>query len=417
MQAGFSQAPILPEGEVSLAGYGKDMPRHYTHVLDAPQARAVALSSDETAVVLVAADFLTPTDRLSVATRLHALPKLPHGVPIVLHGQHTHSGPGNYWNNPIAQRVAGPFRPSHFDFLARRFARVAAQAWEARQPARVGFAQDTLSGLQENRRRADGPIDETISVFAFRTPRGKPLGAMVNFAGHPVIVAEGDFHALSADFPGRVSAMIEEEYPVCLYLNGAVGGLSIWFPDDPIPVEEHLKKVSEPIARRAEELLGQCSSKKEPIAFSRQKVSLPHFAPEPLPPNYIWWDFLLAPLVATWTRLARSGYGEPRETVVSALRLGGAALVFHPSDFGVGAGLGTRAAGKACGLAAVPVGHSDDWAGYIHPISEMLIKPVKKEGMDYRYMTIYENLMGIHGRGAYEHFRQAEKKALAEVAG
>ena len=156
MKAGFSKVSILPKKTGSLAGYTNKMPRFFTHVHDEPFARGLALEDDGRGVIVISADILTPTDRLAQATKLAVRGRVPAGVDIVLHGTHTHSGPGNYWSHPVAKRFAGPFWPEAFDFLARRFADLAESAWRAREPVRVGFGQDALSGLQENRRRADG---------------------------------------------------------------------------------------------------------------------------------------------------------------------------------------------------------------------------------------------------------------------
>lgn len=417
MQAGFSKVSLLPPFTASLAGYGDRMPRHFSHVLDDPQARALALEDGETRVVVVAAEFLTPTDRLADATRMKAAPRLPRGVEIVIHGTHTHSSMGNYWDHPIAVRVCGPYRPEAFDFLASRFADAAVAAWENRQAARVAFDQDadSLARLQENRRRADGPIDPVLSTLSFVDDKGKPLGAIVHFAGHPVVVAERDFYAVSGDYPGRICRRLEEHYPFCLMLNGAVGGLSIWFPDKPIDVHDHLRRVSEPIVEKSEALLSGRKAKPATIAFSRQTVEMPPNGSRPFPPGFWWWSPVLAPAVWYWNRLANKGYENPRTTSVSALRIGEAAFVFHPSDFGVGGGLLTRDKGRARGLAAIPVGHSDDYLGYVHPEPEMLIPP--KPGKDFRYLTIYENLMGFYGRGAYERFSGGETRALHAVVG
>jgi hypothetical protein len=332
----------------------------------------------------------------------------------VLHGHHTHSGPGNYWSHPVAKKFMGPFKQEVFDFLARRFADVAVWAWRALDNARVGFAQEDLDGLQENRRRADGPLDPTLSALGFYSPEGTPRGAIVSFSGHPVIVAERDFFAASGDFPAAVRARVEREFPICLFVNGSVGGLSIWFPENPIPVKDHLAKVADPIAGAALKIMRGAQPEDVTVGFSRQIFPMPPISAQPFPPNYAWWTPLVSPLVSYWNRQAKKGFFEPRETTVSCLRVGQAAFVFHPSDFGVGAGLRTRESGKQLGLRAIPISHCDDYTGYIHPEEEMLIHP--KPEKEYRSMTIYENAMGFHGRGAYARFEDAEKKALSEVA-
>jgi hypothetical protein len=66
------------------------------------------------------------------------------------------------------------------------------------------------------------------------------------------------------------------------------------------------------------------------------------------------------------------------------------------------------------GLRALPVCHTDDYAGYIQPRDEMLRVPLARD--PYRFFTLYENLMGFHGRGAAEAFANAEDEVLRAVA-
>ncbi|MCZ7586628.1 MAG: hypothetical protein M5R36_26660 [Deltaproteobacteria bacterium] len=414
MKAGFAKIPILPEGPTSLAGYAERMPRHYTQVLDPVYARAAAFSEDQHGVVVISADFLTPQERLTQAMRLHLVGRLPAGVDVVLHATHTHSAPGNFWSHPIAKKFAGPFKQETFDFLARRFADVAEWAWKNRDHVRVGFAQEQLPGLQGEPPPRGRPDRRDADERRFFSPDGRPVGAMVQYAGHPVIVSENEFFAVSADYPGRVAEAIEKEFPTCLFLNGAVGGLSIWFPKERIPVSDHLKKVATPIAEGLAKQLTAMKPERGKLAFSRRHAELPDVGAQPFPPDYAWWTPAAMPAVSVWNHFVGKGFFKPRRSPVSAVRLGEAAFVFHPSDFGVGGGLRTRENARAVGLNGSPVGHTDDYAGYIHPEEEMLIPP-KAEG-EYRYMTIYENLMGFHGRGAYALFEKAEKEALADIA-
>ncbi|MCB9477856.1 MAG: neutral/alkaline non-lysosomal ceramidase N-terminal domain-containing protein [Deltaproteobacteria bacterium] len=420
MQAGFSKVSILPDQPTSLAGYGTSEPRIFDHVRDEIHSRAMAVSDGDTGVVWVQGDYLTPTERLAIAVRVRARKLgLPSTVDIVLHAQHTHSSIGNFWNHPIAQKVCGPFRPEVFDFLAGRLAEAAVKAWEARQPAKMAVTQVDLPGLMTNRRRRDGPLDEMLTVMRFDTAKGKPLAAIVHFTGHPVIVSERDFTAVSADFPGRVMAALEKEYPTTIYIDGAVGGLSPIWPAPEMDVDVHLSAMAEPIIAAAGPLIDGLKTRKEPVAFSRQTAVLPPPAAHPMPDAWAALEIPLKPVLAWWVKLGQQGRLNVRRTDVTALRLGETALVGQPSDFGVGCGLQTRKAGKPVHLTALPCSHCDDYVGYMHPEAEMRIKPIKGDGFDegFRYMTIYENLMSFYGRKAYVKIADAERRALHAVAG
>jgi hypothetical protein len=417
MKAGFSSVALLPP-RASLAGVADDrMPRWYTSVRDEPRARAVALEDGRTRVVLVVAGLMTFPAALTAAVRARLSARLADPPDLVLHADHTHSGAGNYWRHILATRFAGPFLQENEDFLAGRLAAVAAAAWEARVPAMVRSAHGEAPGLQRHRRRPDGPLDPGLSVVAFHDASGRPLGALAHFTAHPRIVAESRdaFHAASGDWPGSLAARLERDVPVAAVLNGALGAIDPVMPDPPYDADPALRAFVDPLESAARDLLGRATPEEPVLAFARAVARLGPLRSRPFPPGFAWWTPLAWPLARLWDVLARRGLPHPEEAPVSALRVGGTALVFHPSDLGVACGLSIRERGRALGLAALPVCHTDDYAGYVQPRDEMLRVPLPRD--PYRFFTIYENLMGFHGRGAAEAFAVAEDAVLRAVAG
>lgn len=416
MHAGFARGPLLPP-RASLAGVAdRRMPRWYTDVLDAPQARALALSSDACAAVLVSGGFLTCPRALRGAVLARLEGRVPARVQVVLHGDHTHSGPGNYWNHRVAKRFMGPYDPEALAALAERLAAVIIAAWGARVPARVAAAQADLPGLQVNRKRPDGPLDPVLTALRFVTNDGAPLGALVHFTAHPRIAAGSrDFTSASGDWPAAVSARLEPEHGPTLVVNGALGSIDPIMPTPPFGAQSAIQAVAMPIAGTARGLLHDAADDGPVLAFARRDVTLAAFRAHPFPPGFAWWTPLAAPAVRVWDRLIRKGTPNPQVVPVSALRIGRTALVFHPSDYGVEAGLATRVLGLRLGLRALPCSHADDYAGYVHTGDEMLMPADPRE--PYRFFTVYENLMGFHGRGAYDKFAKAERAALEAVAG
>jgi hypothetical protein len=415
MRAGFATTPILPP-RTSLAGVAdRRMPRWYTSVLDEPRARAMALSTDHCEAVLVSGGFLTcpPALRQAVLTRLEG--RLPVDVEVVLHGDHTHSGPGNYWRHRVAHRFMGPFVPETLSWLAGRLADVILAAWEARTEATLRTAQVDLPGLQVNRKRPDGPLDPALTALFLTTPDGRPLGSLVHFTAHPRIAAESrDFHAASGDWPARVSTTLEPEAGPTLVVNGALGSLDPVMPPPPFDAGPALQAFAAPLVEAVRALQARALPDEPVLAFARREVALTRFHAEPFPPGHAWWTPLAAPAVRLWDRLIRHGIPTPQRVPVSALRLGRTALVFHPSDYGVEAGLVTREVGRGLGLRALPCSHADDYAGYVHMPDEMDRPAVRRD--PYAFFTVYENLMGFHGRGAYEPFALAERAVLEAVA-
>lgn len=415
MDAGFSEVPLLPP-RASLAGVADGrMPRFYTSVRDEPAARAVALDDGTTRVVLVTAGLLTFPGAFARAVRDAVRADLPDGVAVALHADHTHSGPGNYWDHPLAHRFLGPFLPEVRDFLVDRLARAIRTAWAARAAATLRVGHADVPGVTRNRRRADGPVDPRLTVLAFHRGDGAPAGLLVHFAAHPRIVAESTaFHAASGDWPATVCRALGAGFPWVGVVNGALGAIDPVFPDGAYDPEPVIGAFAGPVAAGARAALADAAEVAPLLAFARRWAPVGGFHAMPFPPGFAWWTPLAWPAVRVWDRLARMRMPDADRAPVSALRIGPVALVLHPSDLGVGCGLRTRALGRELGLDALPVSHADDYAGYVHPRDEMLRVPERRD--PYRFFTIYENLMGFHGRDAADAFAVAEREALAAVA-
>jgi hypothetical protein len=69
-------------------------------------------------------------------------------------------------------------------------------------------------------------------VLRLESLRGKPIAHAVNFAAHPTLLP-AKLMKLSADYPGAVAELVENETKVpCLFLQGAAGDLSPAAPAD-----------------------------------------------------------------------------------------------------------------------------------------------------------------------------------------
>ncbi len=87
------------------------------------------------------------------------------------------------------------------------------------------------------------PIDRTVYALKFETPDEKPLAFFINYPVHCCVLhtcqySEGKLR-ISGDIAGRVSALIEKEYPgaVALWCSGAAGDINpilqneVFYPD------------------------------------------------------------------------------------------------------------------------------------------------------------------------------------------
>ena len=203
------------------------------------QVKALACEMGQRRGLLVVFDLCAITMRhvsliktaIGEATGLHA-------GEIIVQATHSHSAP---FLEDLDQK-AHPF----FDLVRHRAAEVAADAWSARRPARVGHAMTHIVGIAFNTRvpMPDGgvkftrdyreglasgrPVDPRLNVIRFDDARtDEPIAAWVRVAAHPACVI---FNApVSAEFPGymteRLSQTVIGGAPV-LFSLGACGDVN-----------------------------------------------------------------------------------------------------------------------------------------------------------------------------------------------
>ncbi len=218
--AGFGCVEITPDNMgFPLLGYGTR--EHGTRVgnsegiHDRLWARAFVVRQGESAWALCMLDMLgVDTEVLSeVRRRASRLTGLAPEA-ILIAAIHTHSAPsaldaGN-WNRPLAERVAD----------------AVVQAWASLEPARVAAGAGSLYAYSINRRWLDRPIDPGVGVLRFDNVAGKPLGTVVNFGLHAVVLG-GDNLQISADYVGYMRCEVEQAVGgICIFCNGGAGDVN-----------------------------------------------------------------------------------------------------------------------------------------------------------------------------------------------
>ncbi len=133
-----------------------------------------------------------------------------------------------------------PIDQRWLDEMSQRVAAAVKLAAENLQPAVLRLGGSLVTGVSRYRRpdarptdyagrlgsvQIDaGPIDPELWVLYVESSDGCPLGALVNFACHPVCVQT--MPMVSADYPGVAMGAIEAEYGgefVAMFANGATG--------------------------------------------------------------------------------------------------------------------------------------------------------------------------------------------------
>lgn len=220
MRAGFGKAEITPPLGVELAGYGYYLHRTADRITDPLFVRAAAFEQAGERYVLASCDCLGLSRKIvrDVETALWRDCGLPSGH-IVLVSVHTHTGPAMKYHGGC-----GEVDPAYVDTVAGRIASACRDAVNDldevtglrfyREPIRQAWAY--------NRACAENPVDGTTRFFVLDRRDAPPM-ALASYACHAV--CQGNVRGVSADYPGRVCAKLEEKGLRAMYLNGLCGDI------------------------------------------------------------------------------------------------------------------------------------------------------------------------------------------------
>lgn len=354
LRVGWAKVDLTPSFACPLAGFGKRRGAHAIGVHDPLYARALILQSGGEKIALVSVDLVLITQALrdAVAQRLAPLQL----TALLLSATHTHSGIGGYWNNALAEVTAmGEYQERIFRFLRERIVQAVQEAEQKTRPARIGMGSVAVAGLNRNRQQRGGPVDPELGVIRIDSATGQPLAALVNFSAHATVLGPQNL-LLSADYPGVLTATLEERVPIALFAAGASGNLS---PRSPRGKDryERATTLGHTLAQHAQAVLTQIVTKEDVALASRtQEVRLTNatsrgFLPFPL--------FVLAdPLLRFFT---------PSTTVIQAIRINDLVLSAWPGEVDVALGLQLKEWARHTGgyQTVWVVSLANDYIGYI----------------------------------------------------
>lgn len=149
-KADITPPPGMPLGGYSMwANYGKGFrTRLY--------ARVIYLKPESgRAVALVQCDLLTGSILLNHRVAEIIAKETDIGIDgLLIAGTHTHSGPGNYFENNFyndhASNAAG-FDPEYFDYLSGQIAHAVIRAYQEKRPARIATGKTQIWNVTRNR--------------------------------------------------------------------------------------------------------------------------------------------------------------------------------------------------------------------------------------------------------------------------
>lgn len=216
--AGAARIDITPPPGIDLTGFiARANPS--IGVRDPLYARALVLHRGHRDAVIVTCDILGFSTELRDAVRARvSLATGIAGPAILLAASHTHGGPATQF-----LQDCGTPDPAYLDELTRRLTSVVAQAVAVQKPVSVAAGRTEARDGVHNRRRPGDVTDPAVELLRFDNAQGQTVATLVNFSCHPTSLYF-DNREFSADYPGLVSARLEEATGgVALFLMGAIG--------------------------------------------------------------------------------------------------------------------------------------------------------------------------------------------------
>jgi len=278
VRAGFGKVdvspPPNPEGrlDVPILGFWYERAKAYREIHDPLHARAVVFECGDEAAVLVSVDMIGDGIGFGAQARERIMDQF--GLPasrVMIACTHPHTTP------ETIGLCGAPIAPAYREQLVAGIVQAVGTAMEGLQAARLRAGAVMVEGVTVNRRaqwfeRADPAalasltpeqkarcldFDKEVRVLLAEDEHGRPLGAVVNFAGHPVAVQTQPF--ISADYVGCAMAKLERALAgaICLFTNAAAGDVNPARKDGFKDIEwtaDRLVESALNAARRADEL-------------------------------------------------------------------------------------------------------------------------------------------------------------------
>jgi len=227
LRAGSAKVGITPPFGTQMGGY---FDRHDitqgTH--DELGCRGIYMSDGRQGVLLLSVDLLYVDAHLveKIRARISGVTGVDEEA-VMVFATHTHSGPEGH--SQIAQLMGFIHNPALEEFLVERISSCGIMAVSGSRYARLGFESVKVEDMNVNRQKEGGPVDPDMQVLSLEDLEGEPIGGLVNFTAHPVIMGSDNL-LFSSEYPGRAMRVLEEALgggSVYLFANGACGDVTI----------------------------------------------------------------------------------------------------------------------------------------------------------------------------------------------
>ena len=238
MLSGFANDDITPPLGANVIGTLIERPSKT--ILDPLSVNAVVFDDGIKQIGIIQLDILSI--RWSQVNDIRRSIESEYGFPgqnVMICASHNHAGPAVSRAGWV-QRDEG-----YIQYMIKKSVDTFGRALSSCKPCKIGHDSCLIFDLAYNRRivlddgtvktnttlkdpgamYVEGPVDLSLSVICAQAADGSYIGAIVNFAIHPVHHSHES--VFSAGFPGILARLLKEHgVPITLFLNGACGNVS-----------------------------------------------------------------------------------------------------------------------------------------------------------------------------------------------
>jgi neutral ceramidase len=276
LRAAAGAVDLKPTVGARLTGYALRLePSIGVH--DPLMAKLLLLDDGHTKLLWIACDLIgfSPDDDAELRGLVSSRLSIPPSH-VLVSCTHTHSGPSSMPFRGTLAQVDRAWLNQTFDAIADRAASLRPQ------PAGFSHAIVNLPGIGYNRQDKAHPIDERLVVARFTDDSGLTFATLVNYATHPVVLAEQNL-LFSADFCGYATRFIEQQLGgVAMFVQGAAGDVNPFIFRDH-PREAGTFAVAEQMGRTMADATVACAMRAGDasggIAATERRVELPLATP------------------------------------------------------------------------------------------------------------------------------------------
>ncbi len=261
MRIGFNKEDITPPLGAELAGYGYYLERRATHVIDRLYARALALEENGEEYLLVCADVLGLSR--TVVDQVQSAMQEKFGIPsnhIMIVSIHTHTAAPFVYHEGC-----GALTPDYIKTGTPAIVRACEKAIDdLANVTDIGFRMSSIPAHTYNRTLKNGPVEQNVRSLHITRDGAQDI-VLLSHACHAV--CRGRISGISADYPGEVCRIVEQQGVHAMYVNGLCGDI------DPLPCDDDVR--DENLRRYAEDIANILQTEKQSLPLTLSGGKLP----------------------------------------------------------------------------------------------------------------------------------------------